>query len=308
MERRLTERHEEDMRELEERLMARCQPQPTLASAMPPPGSGTLRRVQRGTAAAAAAADDVASALSTESTATSSYPLSADHTSIVTLDPAASDTDNVQRRRLKKYKRKSARSGSVGSGVPTLSAVPSASPSTVLAEAPSSVLSVESLTTLSVNDSSVNSQSGLVTYNDWISLKLTLDSLLSSLSCVNLTASNATDLVLVGCNVHITNGMGATTDGNGLGNLILGYNEADSCPNNCTRSGSHNLVVGTSHAYPSSGGFVAGQSNTLSGAFATVAGGYMNEARGLTSHVSGVSVPISVFLSFLPSGNLGAQN
>lgn len=92
------------------------------------------------------------------------------------------------------------------------------------------------------------------------------------------------DIVFDGCNVHVRSGSGAT-DGtlNGLGNLIVGYNEdfAD------VRSGSHNLIVGSQHSYTSYGGFVAGFNNTISGAQSSVTGGQGNDAIGQRSSVSG---------------------
>src|SRR5205807_1257654 len=54
------------------------------------------------------------------------------------------------------------------------------------------------------------------------------------------------DVYFTGCNVNIRSGSGST-DGptNGLGNLIVGYNEFPSSV--VTRSGSHNIVVGEDH-------------------------------------------------------------
>lgn len=47
-------------------------------------------------------------------------------------------------------------------------------------------------------------------------------------------------------NLQVINGEGATADtANGLGNLIVGYNEDTDVPSD--RSGSHNLVVGEDH-------------------------------------------------------------
>lgn len=78
---------------------------------------------------------------------------------------------------------------------------------------------------------------------------------------------------------------------NGLGNLVVGYNEdyddfiipitpAD-------RAGSHNLIVGASHRYPSSGGFLAGFANTVSDNAGSVSGGVQNTSSGTSSSVSG---------------------
>ena len=98
-------------------------------------------------------------------------------------------------------------------------------------------------------------------------------------------------------NVQIVNGLGATngyptdptsispgfTQTNGLGNLIVGYNE----PADLFHTGSHNIVVGNYHTYSSFGGLVVGTRNTISGAYSSVTGGLSNTASGLFSSVSG---------------------
>ncbi len=94
------------------------------------------------------------------------------------------------------------------------------------------------------------------------------------------------DITISGANVHIVSGSG-TTDGavNGLGNLIVGYNELRGSSDD--RTGSHNIVVGKEQNYSSYGGLVAGLFNTISGPYASVSGGYYNEATGDSSSVSG---------------------
>lgn len=93
------------------------------------------------------------------------------------------------------------------------------------------------------------------------------------------------DVFIDGANLHITNGMANTETANGLGNLIVGYNELRGGGDN--RTGSHNVVVGNRNNYSSWGGLVIGRFNTLSGAFASVSGGQVNEARGFAASVSG---------------------
>jgi hypothetical protein len=108
-------------------------------------------------------------------------------------------------------------------------------------------------------------------------------------------------------NVQIVNGLGATnglasdpygvegTITNGLGNLIIGYNELswDSGPivnppfNPGDRDGSHNLIIGRGHRYPSWGGMVARDGNRIGDFGATVSGGRVNVASGRWSSVSG---------------------
>lgn len=66
------------------------------------------------------------------------------------------------------------------------------------------------------------------------------------------------EITISGANLHVNSGSGAT-DGpvNGLGNLIIGYNELKGIGDD--RSGSHNLVVGSKNNYASHGGFVLGR-------------------------------------------------
>ena len=110
-----------------------------------------------------------------------------------------------------------------------------------------------------------------------------LEGLLASVS----TENGGKDIVFTGVNVHVRNGTG-TTDGttNGLGNLIVGYNE-DAVSPTATRTGSHNLVVGPEHSYSSYGGFLAGYQNTVSERYASVSGGYGNIASGDYASISG---------------------
>src|SRR5687768_1016931 len=51
----------------------------------------------------------------------------------------------------------------------------------------------------------------------------TIGDLQAKLACMSMTGN---DVFFTGCNVHVRNGLGATTTGgNSLGNLIIGYNE-----------------------------------------------------------------------------------
>jgi len=106
------------------------------------------------------------------------------------------------------------------------------------------------------------------------------------------------DVTISGANLHVVNGTGRTDSSNGLGNVIVGYNESrvgsPSCivfPGLCTddRTGSHMLVNGSFNNYSSYGGIVVGTVNTASGAFASVSGGRDNEASGMHASVSGGS-------------------
>ena len=65
------------------------------------------------------------------------------------------------------------------------------------------------------------------------------------------------DITISGANLYVNSGSGAT-DGpvNGLGNVIIGYNELRGTGDD--RTGSHNLVVGSKNNFSSYGGIVGG--------------------------------------------------
>ena len=97
------------------------------------------------------------------------------------------------------------------------------------------------------------------------------------------------EVVITGANLRLVNGLGSTacTDDqgepildcpNGLGNLIVGYNEPRGGGDD-RRTGSHNVVVGQFHNFSRVGGLVVGDFNEISGDFAVVSGGQGNEAR-----------------------------
>ncbi len=121
---------------------------------------------------------------------------------------------------------------------------------------------------------------------------------------------------LSGVNVQLVNGENHTDSANGLGNLIIGYDEADtSGVYRCTvgtdsngnpttastcgsgsvggiwepsfKTGSHYLIVGSGNNYSGYGGVVMGYENTSNGDFASVTGGFQNTASGYGSSVSG---------------------
>jgi hypothetical protein len=116
-----------------------------------------------------------------------------------------------------------------------------------------------------------------------------LEARLEELACIQSAPganSAVDDIVFIGCNVQIVNGLGDTETTNELGNLIVGYNED---LNGFTRTGSHNLVVGQGHGYSSYAGFVAGRGNQISGPHSSVSGGEGNIASGAASSISGGS-------------------
>lgn len=86
-----------------------------------------------------------------------------------------------------------------------------------------------------------------------------------------------------GANVYVNSGSGTTSGTvNGLGNLIVGYDEGSS-----SKTGSHNLILGSYHGYTSYGGMVGGYANDIGSAYSSVVGGSYNEATGTTSVVVG---------------------
>ena len=86
-----------------------------------------------------------------------------------------------------------------------------------------------------------------------------------------------------GANVQIVNGEGKTATTNGTGNLVIGYDEHEG---GRPQGGSHNLILGEDQGFTSYGGFLAGEANFVSGAFASVSGGLENEAHGFASSVA----------------------
>jgi hypothetical protein len=107
------------------------------------------------------------------------------------------------------------------------------------------------------------------------------------------------EVFITGANLHIVNGLGSTDCGtaeepipdcpNGLGNLIVGYNEPRSEGFENIRTGSHNVVVGMENNFSRFRGMVLGRFNEISGDFAVVSTGYGQRAwlrgqRGQSQH------------------------
>jgi hypothetical protein len=114
---------------------------------------------------------------------------------------------------------------------------------------------------------------------------------------------------IVGANFQVVNGLGNTSTENGVGNLIVGYDEAatdgvefcsdgqwelgSSCLSanetwgNNQKSGSHYIVGGPQNSYTQSGGLIVGYRNVSNGWGASVIGGRDNKASGYRSSVSG---------------------
>lgn len=118
-------------------------------------------------------------------------------------------------------------------------------------------------------------------------------------------------LIVSGANFHINNGSGLTGIVNGVGNLVIGYDEEqtsfdDFCSNGelddepacldanetwgiSQKTGSHNIVVGSRHSYTQHSGIVAGFNNSLTGSESVMLGGTINLNRGFRSTIVGGS-------------------
>jgi len=136
--------------------------------------------------------------------------------------------------------------------------------------------------------------------------------------------STASTIRFAGVNLQLVNGMESTwgnADGqvwdpsvhrtNGLGNLIIGYQEmrtddgvGDTEDSNY-RSGSHNLVVGSKNNYWSWGGLVVGARNSMGGWLSTVAGGFNNIANGEAACVGGGESNYAIGRATTVSGGWG---
>ncbi len=98
-----------------------------------------------------------------------------------------------------------------------------------------------------------------------------------------------------GANLQVTNGLDANPDNwlgqestNGLGNLIIGYNELTGINNTHIRTGSHNLVIGPDHSYSGYGNIIGGLSNTVNGKYSACIGSYESHLDwGLTNVILG---------------------
>jgi hypothetical protein len=137
----------------------------------------------------------------------------------------------------------------------------------------------------------------------------TLDKLLPHLGYEEQGVGGKPTIQVTGANLQIVSGSGKTNGPvNGAGNLIIGYGDEAECGIEILfgcgvppRTGSHNLVLGTSTGYTSWGAilggvanratarnaFVVGQGNFATGIVASVSGGLNNTASGPQAAVSG---------------------
>lgn len=96
---------------------------------------------------------------------------------------------------------------------------------------------------------------------------------------------NETTLVFDGMNLHLRNGAGRTESANGLGNLIVGYNETAGA-----QTGSHVVAIGPGHTFTGASGLVVGIDNSVTGNYGSVLGGTGNAADGDGATVAGGAV------------------
>jgi hypothetical protein len=98
------------------------------------------------------------------------------------------------------------------------------------------------------------------------------------------------NVFITGANVYVRNGLGATVNNgyNGLGNLIVGYNELRGIPGSPdVRTGSHNLIVGAGANYSRNASIITGVNNASVNNYASVYGGTGNFANATYSVVVG---------------------
>jgi hypothetical protein len=136
----------------------------------------------------------------------------------------------------------------------------------------------------------------------------TLKGILPCITSVEKGVDEKPTVQFHGCNVQIVNGAGKTATTNGEGNLVIGYDEREGgkcsfffardkgecellggawTPEPQAQTGSHDLILGNEQTFTSYGGIIAGQSSSVTGAFASVTGGFHNTASNLWSSVSG---------------------
>lgn len=107
-------------------------------------------------------------------------------------------------------------------------------------------------------------------------------------------------LRITGVDVQIVNGVGTSLSANGVGNLVMGYNELRNDGSD-DHNGSHNIIAGTRNNYSKSCGVNIGFENELHGEMASlistensnvsdwcsnITGGYLNTVMGKWSAIT----------------------
>jgi len=145
---------------------------------------------------------------------------------------------------------------------------------------------------LSGNDLTLSQGGGTITLPTGVDQSAEIAVLQAQVAALELLVTSMSvdgnNVIFTGVNLQILDGTDSTActgSCNGLGNLIVGYDELRPTTND--KTGSHNLVIGPRHNYPSYGGLVTGFENTISGAHSSVSGGQNNVASEFASSVSG---------------------
>jgi hypothetical protein len=113
----------------------------------------------------------------------------------------------------------------------------------------------------------------------------TLKSVLPHMKFVAAGIAGKPTIQFSGVNVQVISGSGKTNAlPNGLGNLVIGYDEN---AGGHEQTGSHDLILGEEQTFISVGGIVAGHANAIKGEDASVTGGEGNVAFGYASSVAG---------------------
>ncbi len=115
-----------------------------------------------------------------------------------------------------------------------------------------------------------------------------------------LTVDTSDDsVVFTGANVYVQSGSGSTNGTvNGLGNLIVGYDEDDGSDD---KSGSHNLIVGMYHSYSEHESIIGGYNNESAGV-RHILGGRSNSASADYNVVFGRANEVSTSYSSILGG------
>ncbi|MBI5279315.1 MAG: hypothetical protein HY854_22980 [Burkholderiales bacterium] len=89
------------------------------------------------------------------------------------------------------------------------------------------------------------------------------------------TAAGKTRVRFNAVNLQVVNGLGATDTTNGVGNVIIGYDEASPTSE---KTASHSLVLGRENSYSGYGGIVTGFKNRIRSAYSSILSGASNVA------------------------------
>jgi hypothetical protein len=128
----------------------------------------------------------------------------------------------------------------------------------------------------------------------------TLDQKLSKITYEPKGLNDLPTVKISGANLQVVNGTGAINKVNGLGNVIIGYDEHGA---DIKQTGSHNLIVGEGQTFTSWADLLAGSKNIVNAPHAvafgfrnqatnnwtSALGGYFNVASGAGSSITGGS-------------------